>query len=194
MLPLAFPFCPVLLAQEDSRASRQQVPSSASGLGLVPPPSWQDVPGSAARPPGLGRFPWLESPSLTCLAGCPQQQACPGSAVPEGVSEREQVGDLGGPSPFLRPAREAGQLGRWTGRRRGLGRGTAAACVCVGGTVLGTQTGEPQGQRGQLRSRANGASFPPGDARAWLGRVQSVCPSLPLWKWGSWCSPLGGVL
>lgn len=36
MLPLAFPFCPVLSAQEDSTASRQQVPSSASGLGLVP--------------------------------------------------------------------------------------------------------------------------------------------------------------
>lgn len=80
MLNLAFPllFFPFLLSWRCTGASPEQVSSSTSGFSLVLPPCWQDIPCLLLCSPGLGCFPGLESPSLTCLARRPQQHASPG--------------------------------------------------------------------------------------------------------------------
>lgn len=41
-----------------------------------------------------GCFPWLGSPSLAWLAGCPQNHACPRSAVPAEVAALGKRGSL----------------------------------------------------------------------------------------------------
>lgn len=80
MLNLASPllFFPILLSRKCPGASPEQVFSSTSAFRLVLLPSWQDLPCLLPSSPGLGCFPGLESPSLTCLAGRPQQHARPG--------------------------------------------------------------------------------------------------------------------
>lgn len=90
----AFPllFFPALLSQkctEVSPCSCPHPPLVLAWFSLLPGRTFQTL---LQCSPGLGCFPWLESPLLTWLAGCPQQQACPGSAVPaeeEGASEGE---------------------------------------------------------------------------------------------------------
>lgn len=80
MLNSAFPLLlfPFLLPRKCPAQSPEQVSPSPSGFSLVLPPCWQDIPRLLPCSPGLSFSPGLESPSLTCLAGRPQQHACPG--------------------------------------------------------------------------------------------------------------------